>query len=78
METIKSAEEILKDKVFKLSNLGGFELETIEAILECAKLHVIACKQEIIKNAKITRNADYELEIDADSILNSYSLENIK
>lgn len=70
--------------------INGFETETM---LEFAKLHVKAAKKEIYKNIKLKpinstevlakiavgRNLQLEdMEIDKDSILNSYPLTNIK
>lgn len=82
MSKIPTAEEFLNE-------IKYITYSTEEKLITFAKLHVEACKKEIIKNAKTDYNylgeggefediPIYEYFVDKDSILNAYPLENIK
>ena len=88
---IPSAEEFIKangkeafeDGVIKKDYFTRWELEKL--LIEFAKLHVEACKEEGAKNAEVDHEYDkygnviQDLHtIDKSTILNSYPLENIK
>lgn len=55
--------------------------DTIYLLIEFAKIHVEACKKEIIEKIEINdydEHGQYSPDVDRDSILNAYPLENIK
>ena len=91
MEKIPTAEEILNDKVYITQD--GIEdvhdsLSTVaDVMIEFAKLHVEAALKEASEKATVTPIDHEEISegsfrsiwgVDDDSILNSYSLDNIK
>lgn len=49
---MKTKEEILKKQVFKLSNLGGFEIEALEAMQEYADQQTEQLKKEVEEKDK--------------------------
>ena len=81
MSKIPTAEEFLINK-----NMPGFAKHTVftDYMIEFAKLHVEACKEEYLQKA-FGRYMNHAFDknptrvpIDEDSILNAYPLENIK
>ena len=87
MEKIPTAENFLiinDDKDFRLSMSGRY---VSEMMIEFAKLHVEAALKEASEKATVTPVDHEEISegsfrpiwgVDDDSILNSYSLDNIK
>lgn len=81
METNKllNAEEFFEEQIGGLyfSNTMG-KLDIYEVMKDFAKLHVEAALKAASEKAEITYLNKYNLEIDKESILNSYPLDNIK
>ena len=82
MSKIPTAEEFLKGRPWK--NGMNLQERIHESMIEFAKLHVEACKEEYLQKAfgrymnhAFDKNPTRVL-IDEDSILNAYPLENIK
>ena len=76
---IPTAEEFFKEK-YGVSDRIATSNATLLAI-EFAKLHVEACKKEIIEKVEINDydvHGQYSPDVDRDSILNAYPLTNIK
>ena len=84
---MKTAEEFLIEKNYPLYNeFGGLGMYYVkEAMIEFAKMHV----QEALRLASVEAEVEHELSnpydpnseyqiVNKDSILNAYSLENIK
>jgi hypothetical protein len=85
MKNLPTAEEFLDNRTETSKGLVDNEIyipfdDAIEAIIEFAKLHVEQALKEASENAEMkwVRFTDHDYEIDKDSILNSYPLENIK
>jgi len=92
MKDLPTAEEVIEqylrgDRVHDDINKVVDEEEAIEAMIEFAKLHVEAALKEASENATVTPIDHEEISegsfrpiwgVDDDSILNSYSLNNIK
>jgi hypothetical protein len=77
MSKIPTAENFLiinDDKDFRLSMSGRY---VSEMMIEFAKLHVEAALKEASEKADLTDNGRFPY-VDKGSILNSYSLDNIK
>ena len=81
-----TAEEYFKSQIPKYESVSNFmtDGDIFYHAIEFAKLHVIACKQDICEKAKtVTKevggglNIQWEV-VDEASILNAYPLENIK
>jgi hypothetical protein len=78
MEKIPTAENFLiinDDKDFRLSMSGRY---VSEMMVEFAKLHVEAALKQASKKAICIEYMEGEYDVKTDSILNSYSLDNIK
>jgi hypothetical protein len=88
MEKIPTAEEfLLKDKNYEELHLDYPKLSKAiqESMIEFAKMHVESALKEASEKAQCEDGAIVDLgfeiisaSVDKDSILNSYSLENIK
>ena len=86
MSKIPTAEECFNNFVdFEICPLKGYTSKQLtndikKAMIEFAKLHVEAALKEASENAetKWVKYTDHDYEIDKDSILNAYPLENIK
>jgi hypothetical protein len=94
MEKLPTAEEFFKIKKCRVFSNGEVRDIVIPDILEFTKMHVEAALKEVNKNAKVSLGKDWvrkeetiypgqliapiTTKVDEDSILNSYSLENIK
>ena len=82
MSKIPTVEEFLKGRPWK--NGMNLQERIHESMIEFAKLHVEACKEEYLQKA-FGRYMNHAFDknptrvpIDEDSILNAYPLENIK
>ena len=82
MSKIPTVKEFLKDRPWK--NGMNLQERIHESMIEFAKLHVEACKEEYLQKA-FGRYMNHAFDkyptrvpIDEDSILNAYPLENIK
>ena len=75
-----TAEEFIQENHFHLILDCKYEVNNIQtAMIEFAKLHVKQALQEASEKADIINDFDNQKgEIDIESILNAYSLENIK
>jgi hypothetical protein len=87
-DKIPTAEDFLQNSLTishfyddKTENMVCFSDDVQQAMIEFAKLHVEACKKEIIEKVEINDydvHGQYSPDVDRDSILNAYPLENIK
>jgi hypothetical protein len=75
MEKIPTAEEFLD---LQHKNVPSIEFDIREAMIEFAKLHVEACKKDIINNVETSLGGDGSPLVSIVSILNSYPLSKIK
>lgn len=79
MSKIITAEELLtKVDEFERLETGNQEEVCIKAMIEFAKLHVQKALKQAYDNIEYTSKDSSEPYVVEDSILNAYSLENIK
>lgn len=78
MEKMPTAWEIFNKYSDKANRIQEMHFE--EMMIEFAKLHVEAALKAAVENAetKWIKYTDNDYEVDEDSILNSYPIENIK
>lgn len=78
MNKIPTAEEFLKKNIDYVLEIDA-KNDVEEAMIEFAKLHVEAALKAASEDAH-TKDVPYtdDVEVDKDSILNSYSIDNIK
>ena len=79
MEKIPTAEELIRNIARFESPNDVIPIHSLDKIMiEFAKLHVEACKKDIINNVETSLGGDGSPLFSVVSILKSYPLENIK
>ena len=83
MKDLPTAEEFIEqylrgDRVHDDINKVVDEEEAIEAMIEFAKLHVEKALKNASEDVELETYGNFGNSVNKDSILNSYSLENIK
>ena len=79
--SVPTAEEFLKkyeNDTDHYADQDYSEFRLIRALQEFAKLHLEACKKEVIDNVETCIGGDGSLLVSISSILNSYPLDNVK
>ena len=76
MEKIPTARTFLQNLIEENNQDSNIDIE--DALIEFAKLHVEACKRDIIDNVKTCIGGDGSPLFSVTSVLNSYPLDNIK
>lgn len=78
---VPTAEEFLKkyeNDTDHYADQDYSEFRLIRALQEFAKLHLEACKKEVIDNVETCIEGDGSLLVSISLILNSYPLDNVK
>ena len=74
---IPTAEEFLDNSDFPVDKTEVWDLDIHDIMIKFAKLHVEAALKEASENVIIDGHP-FEYELDKNSIINAYPLENIK